>query len=181
MALTFDACWSGPPGRYDARIAQVLEKESVPATFLLSGVWARRFPAEVKALAANPLFQIGNHSWDHTRFAKISENQMRWQLEQTEGVLQALTGKRSAYFRPPFGESGSAIERVASAAKMQVLLWSVDGSSDKSIDRVAGQVRPGSIVTLGLNGAGWRTAEALSGIVQALKAKGYTFAHPDGG
>ena len=143
VALTFDACWSGPPGRYDARIAEILEKEKIPATFLLSGVWARRFPLEVKSLSASPLFEIGNHSWDHTRFGKISENQMRWQLEQTEGILQKLTGKRSKLFRPPFGENTPGVERVATAAKMSVLLWSVDGSSDRSIAQVGGR-KPGT-------------------------------------
>jgi peptidoglycan/xylan/chitin deacetylase (PgdA/CDA1 family) len=180
VALTLNTHWSGPPARFDSRIFSALQKEQVPATLLLTGIWARCFPKEVSALVKEPLLEIGNHSWDDKRFSTMTEAQMRWQMEQGEALLKKLTGKPSRYFRPPLGESSKTVERVAESLGMQVALWSVDGSSEKLLGQVVNSVRPGSVIALSLNGTSWKTGEQLGDVIRGIKAKGYDFVKLDG-
>ena len=179
VALTFNTHWGGPPARFDSRIFAALEKEKIPAALFLTGVWARCFPKELQALAKEPTLEIGNHSWDDKRFSTMTEAQMRWQIEQGEVVLKKLTGKPSRYFRPPLGESSKTVERVAHSLGMKVVLWSVDGSSEKLLSQVAAQVKPGAVIALSLNGTSWKTGEMLGDVIKGIKARGYDFVKLD--
>lgn len=65
MALTFDAC-GGPGGNgYDADLIDFLRKRSVPATLFLNARWIDANPDVFEQLAADPLFEIGNHGTVH--------------------------------------------------------------------------------------------------------------------
>ena len=67
VALTFDACGGARRGRddYDRRLIDFLESEGIPATLFLNLRWIRAHPRTAKALAGNPLFEIGNHGAEH--------------------------------------------------------------------------------------------------------------------
>ena len=70
-ALTFDAdmtpeMWarleSGRVKSYaNVKIIDLLEEESVPATFFLTGMWVKRYPELTHRLADNPRFELANH------------------------------------------------------------------------------------------------------------------------
>src|ERR1700716_135614 len=45
-----------------------LESSKVHATIFMTGMWAEVYPAEARRLAANPNFEIGNHSYSHPAF-----------------------------------------------------------------------------------------------------------------
>jgi peptidoglycan/xylan/chitin deacetylase (PgdA/CDA1 family) len=62
VALTFDAC----PGRFDARVADVLIAERIPATIFLTALWIRWNPDGLTRLLAHPdLFAFENHGELH--------------------------------------------------------------------------------------------------------------------
>ncbi|MEU3568900.1 polysaccharide deacetylase family protein, partial [Kitasatospora sp. NPDC036755] len=64
-ALTFDAC-GGPGGNgYDAGLIDFLRAHDVPATLFLNARWIDANPDEFERLAADPLFEIGNHGTVH--------------------------------------------------------------------------------------------------------------------
>ena len=42
-----------------------MSAEGVPATVFLTGLWTQAYPDVVKSLAADPLFELENHSMDH--------------------------------------------------------------------------------------------------------------------
>ena len=67
VALTFDACGGARRGRddYDRRLIGFLVSERIPATLFLNLRWIRVHPGTVRALAGNPLFEIGNHGAKH--------------------------------------------------------------------------------------------------------------------
>lgn len=65
VALTFDAC-GGPRGsQYDKLIITTLRKRHVPATLFLNSRWIEAHPHVAADLAADPLFELGNHGWLH--------------------------------------------------------------------------------------------------------------------
>ena len=61
MALTFDVCG----GECDRALVRTLISGRVPATLFLSGKWLRTHQQEAHELAANSLFLIANHGYEH--------------------------------------------------------------------------------------------------------------------
>jgi len=180
VALTFDACPTKPPVELDDRIPTELVAAQVPATFFVSGRWARTLPDAVRRLAAEPLFEIGNHTTRHPHLKKLDAAQVRSELTETQDILEGLAGRRPRWFRPPFGEVDARIAGEAAAVGLGTINFDVaSGDPAPGITRarlvhtVLTNVRPGSIVVLHANHRKFATADALPDIVAGLRAKGY--------
>jgi peptidoglycan/xylan/chitin deacetylase (PgdA/CDA1 family) len=182
IALTFDMCQDPQyPAGYDASIVGVLERYDVPATFFMGGDWMRTHPEETKQLAANPNFELGNHSWSHTNFTQLSEEEINQEIDKTEDMLFQLTGGHSRLFRLPSGLYNEKILRIIATHGLYTIQWdSVTGDPDPNFDAatILGEVQrtaqKGSIIIMHGNGRGWHTAEALPSIIDFLHNKGYT-------
>src|SRR6266516_4162030 len=78
VALTFDSNMTdamlaeldrGQVASFDnTAVIDELISRHVPATFFLAGKWVERYPSETRRLAANPLFELGSHSYAHRAF-----------------------------------------------------------------------------------------------------------------
>lgn len=182
IALTFDMCQDPEyPAGYDAAIVDVLTRYNVPATFFMGGDWMRTHPEETKALASNPTFELGNHSWSHPNFEKLTAEEMSQEIELTEDMLFQLTGKHSRLFRLPSGTYNDLSLQVIAEHGLYTIQWdSVSGDPDPAFDaatilaEVQRTARKGSIVIMHANGRGWHTAEALPSIIEYLQNKGFT-------
>jgi len=183
VALTFDACSTGGPTGYDAAVIRALRDAKAPATLFLSGHWAESHPAETLELAHDPLFELGNHAYVHPHMTRLSQARQRQELSRTQQVLSQATGQAPRYFRPPYGEVNVELARVAAEEGLRTIEFDVaSGDADKSFkkERLTGWVlkeaKAGSIVVLHMNGRGWHTAEALPGIIEGLRARGFELA-----
>ncbi len=182
VAITFDLCQDPQyPAGYDAAIVDVLQRYGVPATFFMGGDWMRTHPEETKALASNPTFELGNHSWSHPDFTTLSAEEMDREIEMTEDVLFQLTGRHSHLFRPPSGAYNDLSLQVIAEHGLYTIEWdSVTGDPDPTFDAatILGEVqrtaRKGSIIIMHANGRGWHTAEALPSVIEYLQNKGLT-------
>lgn len=182
IALTFDACQTRKPARYDARIIGILRRTKTPATLLLGGRWMEAHVAITRALGADPLFELGNHSYLHPHMTKISQASMIQEIQKTQGILYRLTGREPTLFRPPFGEWNPTLEAVAAHLGLRTLMWSVEtGDPDPHesardiIHTVMTEAKPGSIIIMHMNGRGWHSAQALPTVIADLRQRGYTF------
>jgi peptidoglycan/xylan/chitin deacetylase (PgdA/CDA1 family) len=181
VALTFDMCQDPLyPADFDAAVVDVLLQSETPATFFMGGDWMRTHPEETKLLAANPNFELGNHSWSHPDFTQLSEEEIGQEIEQTEDMLFQITGRHSRLFRLPSGLYNEQILRVIARHGLYTIQWdSVTGDPDPTFDaatilaEVQRTVRKGSIIIMHGNGRGWHTAEALPLVIDYLKSKGY--------
>ena len=181
VALTFDMCQDPQyPAGFDAGVVNALQKYKAPATFFMGGDWMRTHPEETKLLAANPNFELGNHSWSHPDFTKLSEGEMSKEIEMTEEMLFQLTGKHSRLFRHPYGFYNEKSLSVVARHGLYNIQWdSVSGDPDPNFDaatilsEVQRTVRDGSIIIMHGNGRGWHTAEALPLVIDYLRSKGY--------
>ncbi len=182
VALTFDLCQDPKkPAWFDQGIVDVLTRYQVPATFFLGGDWMRTHPQQTLILASNPLFELGNHSWDHPDMTTLNETQMTDELMKTENLLYKLTGRQSRLFRPPSGAFDDMVLIVVAYHGMVTIRWDADSadpvpSNDaKTMSAlVESRVKNGSIVLFHANGRGWHTAEALPIIIEYLRAHGFT-------
>jgi peptidoglycan/xylan/chitin deacetylase (PgdA/CDA1 family) len=183
IALTFDACQTvEEPTGYDEAIIKTLTDTGTPATLFLGGLWMQWHTTQTRALAANPLFELGNHSWGHPDFTKISPAAMSAEILQTQAIMANLAGRQAALFRFPYDVyTDKALVVVGGQGLRAVEGDVITGDPDPRtsaraiVEAVTTQARGGSIVFMHMNGRGWHTAEALPVIIKQLRAKGYTF------
>jgi peptidoglycan/xylan/chitin deacetylase (PgdA/CDA1 family) len=183
VALTFDVGETADlPAGFDRGIINVLNETQTPATFFLGGLWMVNNEAETRELAANPLFELGNHAWSHLDFAQITPEEMTTEIVLTQQKMWDLFGWQTILFRLPFGTYTEQSLGVIADHGMLTIQWDVvSGDPDPNIlaepmaDWVIQQVQPGSIIIMHANGRGWHTAEALPEIISTLRAEGYTF------
>ena len=183
IALTFDACQTvDEPTGYDEAIIKILTDTGTPATLFLGGLWMQWHTTQTRALAANPLFELGNHSWGHPDFTKISPAAMSAEIFQTQAIMANLTGRQPTLFRFPYDvytDRALAVvgEQGLRAVEGDVITGDPDPrtSAQAIVETVTTQAHGGSIVFMHMNGRGWHTAEALPVIIKQLRAKGYTF------
>ncbi len=175
VALTFDAGSDWKPVR---KILETLSAERVQSTFFLTGEWVTQNPKSSRRIATEG-HELGNHSWDHPAFTKLSDDQIGDQLRRTEAAIQAVTGKSTfPYFRPPLGDRDPRVLRAIGNQGYFSVYWTLDSrdSVDKGItaaqirDRVLAGVQPGSIVLMHCGSQA--SADALPEILAGLKAKG---------
>lgn len=182
IALTFDACSTRRPGKYDERITKILVEKKVPATIFLGGKWIEDNIEDAKYLASQPLFELGNHSFLHPHMRGLSDKRIQTELFWTQAVLYTVTGRQAKLFRAPYGQYNSRIVRLAAEAGMKTIQYDLaSGDPDASIskERLAKYViraaRPGSIIVMHINRRGWHTHQALPEIIDSLRKKGFIF------
>lgn len=183
VALTFDLCETADnPSGFDLEIVNVLNNTETPATFFLGGLWMFHNEAETRALAKNPLFELGNHAWSHLDFAQITPEQMSTEIILTQQKMWDLFGWQTSLFRLPYGTYTEQSLDIIADHGMLTIQWDVvSGDPDPNVlagpmtDWVFQQVQPGSIIIMHANGRGWHTAEALPEIISTLRADGYRF------
>src|SRR5438445_12108646 len=89
VALTFD---DGPDPRWTPKIAAILHREHVHATFFVIGSQAARNPGIVRTLVRDG-DELGNHTFTHVALSNGPSSQARLQLELTEAALVSITGR----------------------------------------------------------------------------------------
>ncbi len=185
IALTFD---DGPDPRWTPKIAAILRREHISATFFLIGSDAARHPDIVRTLVRGGN-ELGNHTFTHVALSNGPGWQRRLQLDLTEAAIVGITGRYTRLVRPPYSATPdtitSATERdLAKLAgrRYLIVLANYDGK-DWQRPGVAKIVRfaspPGSTggIVMLHDGGGDRaeTVAALPRLIQSLRARGFRF------
>jgi peptidoglycan/xylan/chitin deacetylase (PgdA/CDA1 family)/glycosyltransferase involved in cell wall biosynthesis len=188
VALTFD---DGPDGRWTPKILDILKAKHAPATFFDIGMNMQRFPGLV-AREIREGHVVGNHSWTHPNIAEIPAAQARVELAATQRLFETITGRSMRLFRPPyFGDAEPStpteVAPLVIAQKQGYLTvglridtedWQRPDPAtiiNTALSRLEDTERPGQVVLLHDSGGDRsRTIEALPGLIDALRAHGYT-------
>ncbi|EME66297.1 polysaccharide deacetylase [Rhodococcus ruber BKS 20-38] len=186
VALTFDG---GASDTAVSRILATLARYDVPATFFVTGEFARTYPDRVRAIAAAG-YPVGNHSDTHPAYPDLTDEQIRADLAAAEAAITALTGRPAMpLFRFPFGARTDADIRVVNDAGYVPVRWTVDSLGWKGTsggldagavtERVVTTAVPGQIVLMhvGANPDDGTTldADALPAIIDGLRTRSYSF------
>lgn len=193
VALTFDLCeGSGEVAGYDGAIVDRLRADKAAATFFMGGRWAQSHEERAMQLLADPLFEVGDHTYDHADLAHADAARITQEIARTEAVIGGLKARlakacpaadvqQTRLFRFPYGACGADGPAVVRGAGLVPIQWDVVSGDPAGIAAapmaraVLAEVEPGSIIVMHANGRGRHTAEALATIIPALRARGYRF------
>lgn len=191
VALTFD---DGPDADWTPKILDVLKAKQVTGTFFMIGENAMAEPFLVRRIVDEGN-EIGSHTFTHPNLALTSARGTRMELNATQRLIEAYTGRSVRLFRAPYfgdAEPTTADELIPAltaqrAGYTNVGLhvdpndWQrpgVDAIVDTTLRQVeAGNYEQSGQIILLHDGGGDRsqTLAALPRIIDALKAKGYQF------
>ena len=176
IAMTFD---DGPSAVLTPKLLDLLAARHIKATFFVNGENVAEHP-EIVAKAAKEGHEIGNHSWSHPNFGKMSQENVRTQVQRTDDTIKSATGKRPTLLRPPYGSITEREKRwIHDEFGYDIILWDVDPLDWKRPgpavvrSRILKETRPGSIVLSHDIHPG--TIEAMPSTLDELEAKGFKF------
>lgn len=177
VALTFD---DGPHPRHTGEILDILREYDVKATFFVVGENAGYYPDLLRRIV-NEGHEIGNHTFSHRCFRKLTVSQMSREIRLCENSLYRICGQKTRLFRPPEGVLPGSIIEYIRKANYTVILWSIDTrdwartSAEAMFENVKKNVSPGEIILMHDFTRGSHTAEALRMIIPYLIDEGYRF------
>ncbi|KAB2879845.1 polysaccharide deacetylase family protein [bacterium] len=180
VALTFDACSTLQPSRFDSAVAEILIAARTPATIFFGGKWVLDRPKDAVFLASIPFFEIGNHSYLHGHLTKVSDDRLYHEILWTQEIIYTVTGRIPSVFRPPYLENNSRVTDAAGRLGLKTICGDLPSGDPhelagklRLIDGIRYQVQSGSIIIMHINKGGKHTAEALPDIILLLKNMGY--------
>ena len=176
IAMTFD---DGPSAVLTPKLLDLLAAHHIKATFFVIGENVAEHP-EIVARAAREGHEIGNHSWSHPNFAKMSQRTFGASCNEPTMQLRTPLGKRPTLLRPPYGSITEREKRwIHDEFGYDIILWDVDPLDWKRPgpavvrSRILKETRPGSIVLSHDIHPG--TIEAMPSTFDQLEAKGFKF------
>ena len=124
VALTFD---DGPDEQSTPRFLTVLRDLDVRATFFLLGEMCERYPSMARQIVDGG-HEVAVHSWDHRNHLRNWPGpRTRDQLARTTEIIEAQSGVRPTWFRPPYGALTAADLVAARELGLQTVLWTAWG------------------------------------------------------
>jgi cellulose synthase/poly-beta-1,6-N-acetylglucosamine synthase-like glycosyltransferase/peptidoglycan/xylan/chitin deacetylase (PgdA/CDA1 family)/spore germination protein YaaH len=183
VALTFD---DGPDPKWTPKILQILKEKKAPAAFFVLGIQAQHFPDLLERIAKEG-HEIGNHSYSHQNLAETGDPEIELELNATTRLIEAITDRSTAYFRPPYNSDGTPAQpdelralRVARDLGYLTVTQSIDPDdwerpgAEALLRRVKSQRAAGGSVILLHDAGGDRsqTVAALPAIIDYLRERG---------
>ena len=172
VALTFD---DGPNPTTTTQALDTLSKYGIKATFFVLGKNVSGNEEILKRMKADG-HVIGNHSWSHPVLSKLSLDEAKKQITDTEDALTKVLGSSSKLMRPPYG---AITDDIRNSLDLSFIMWDVDSLDWKSkneasiLTEIQREVKNGSIILM--HDIHAETVNALPKVIDYLKGQGYEF------
>jgi cellulose synthase/poly-beta-1,6-N-acetylglucosamine synthase-like glycosyltransferase/peptidoglycan/xylan/chitin deacetylase (PgdA/CDA1 family) len=191
LALTFD---DGPDPEWTPAILDILKQKKVPATFFMIGSAMEAHPGLVQRVLSDG-HEVGNHTYTHPNLADTPAAAVRLELNATQRLFQALTGRSMRLFRPPYlgdaepsdadeivpVEIAQSLGYITVGTHVDTLDWMMPSVPQmmKDVIREVEDPSPyirGNIILLHDSGGDRsQTIALLPTLIDTLRAKGYSF------
>ena len=176
IAITFD---DGPSSHCTGRLLDGLKERGVRASFFLIGKNVKENPDLVKRLYEEGHL-IGNHTYNHVEITRISDEEAKKEIMDTDEAIYAITGKHVEYMRPPFGLWQEELEQELN---VMPVMWSIDPLdwTTKNVDEIVNKVvtEAGENDIILLHDCYDSSVDAALRIIDILKKKGFEFVTAD--
>ncbi len=177
--LTFD---NGYEQGYTEDVLDVLQQESVPATFFVTGHYVKEEPELINRMVDDGHI-IGNHSYYHPDFTTMSKEAIAKELVSLEKAVADISDQKDMhYMRPPRGTFSEQTIEWSNELGYTHVFWSLAFADWKTnqqkgwqyaYDSIMNQLHPGAIILL--HTVSSDNAEALEKVIQDAKEEGYVF------
>lgn len=178
IALSFD---DGPHPYYTPLILDILAEYNIRATFFMVGENVNYYPSAAEAVIAAG-HEIGNHTFSHCKFNRMSEHEMREEISACEDAISSIAECRPHFIRPPEGQMNETMRRVIGSLDYRIVLWDVDTRdwahtpADVICEHIMSSVKEGDIILMhDFIGHDSPTPEALRLVIPRLLEAGYHF------
>ncbi len=171
IALTFD---DGPSEKYTNTLLDILKKENIRVTFYVLGEKALKNP-QILQREYDEGHEIGNHSYSHILFTKLSERMIQEEIYTTDQAVFQTIGIYPHTFRPPYGATNTG---MLSILHMPAILWSIDTRDWNHLDILKNTksieyAKDGDIIIM--HDIHEESVASVPTIIKNLKARGFTF------
>ena len=172
VALTFD---DGPDGNTTPQALDILAKYKIKATFFVQGKNIAGNEAILKRMQSEG-HEVGNHSWNHPILTKLSLEDAKKQLTDTEDAITKVLGKSSKLMRPPYG---AISDDIRNSLDLSFIMWDVDSLDWKSkneaaiLTEIQRQATNGSIILM--HDIHQTSVNSLPKVIEYLQGQGYSF------
>ncbi len=185
IALTFD---DGPDGKYTPKVLDILKERGVKGTFFLVGPQVSKYP-DIAGRILDEGHSIGNHSWSHKDFKKMTPKQIASEIDRTQQEIADATGYTPHLMRAPYGNISTSLLDALHERDMEHVYWTIDtrdwaGTSVADMRKnVSAHAEPGSVLLMhsfgGKKNALDNTLKLLPQIIDDLSSEGFTFVTVD--
>ncbi|GKU75624.1 polysaccharide deacetylase family protein [Paenibacillus sp. L3-i20] len=184
IALTFD---DGPDPTYTPLLLDLLARYNAKATFFVVGSHAEE-QGELLRRMQKEGHVIGIHNYIHKSNWLMRPKSVKRQIERTNDIIEQAVGKRSIYYRPPWGIIN--VFDYSNLGYLQIILWSamfgdwrIRLGAEGLKRRMMKKLRPGEVMllhdcgmTFGANKDAPRNMLiALEAYLAEGEKRGYTF------
>ncbi|MGH7158344.1 MAG: polysaccharide deacetylase family protein [Candidatus Saccharimonadales bacterium] len=170
IAITYD---DGPDTPEGTKLLDALKARNAVTTFCMVGNRVAANAAELKRVV-DEKNEICNHSWDHSDLTKLSDSDIKSQIDRTNQAIFGASGLYPKLMRPPYG---AVNDHVISQINMPLAMWSVDTRDwkDRNPDivyqRAIAGAKPGAIILM--HEIHDTTIQAAPRIIDELQRQGY--------
>jgi len=170
IALTFD---DGPNTPNTQRIVEILKANNAVATFFELGYRMEQNSSKMDMIINNDN-QIGNHSFNHKIYTKITTTEMMDQIDSTNALMKQIVNTTATVVRPP---NGSMNDSVRQNIGYPMILWNVDSkdwesrNKDAIVKAVLSNLDDGDIIVM--HDIYSTSADAIEVLVPELIKQGY--------
>ncbi len=193
MALTFDAC--GGPGNDEMNdlLINYLIAQRIPATLFLNRRWIDADPARAASLAADPLFEIGNHGNRHCPLSVTgraaygirgtgSVREAVDEVWENQERLIGLTGRAPRFFRTGTAHYDDVSVRIVHELGVTPVGFDInaDAGATLSAAQVQGEMAkavPGAISIAHMHRPKSGTGPGMLAALPRLRSAGFEFVH----
>lgn len=171
IALTFD----DGPGRYSKQFADLLAQYNGHGTFFVLGSNVPNFSESLKYVYEMGN-EIGSHTQSHKNLNKLSESEIRQEINSAAEAIHDAIGAYPTVIRTPYGNANDTVMDIIDGPMIK---WSVDTLDWKSRNaqavknEIVNNVKDGDIVLL--HEIYETSYEGLSMALKELSAQGYQF------
>ncbi len=174
IAITFD---DGPLREFTPAVLDILKSENVPAAFFLIGKnISGNEDLVTRMLAEGHL--IGNHSFYHDFWFSLHlKKRMTADLKKCEKEIFRVSGKRTTFFRPPYGVINPAVAKAIKQCNYHSIGWSVRTydtgakSAEKLLQKSLKNLENGDVILF--HDWGQHTIGILSDFIREVKNRGF--------
>jgi peptidoglycan-N-acetylglucosamine deacetylase len=118
--LSFD---DGPHPEHTPALLDLLEAHGSHASFFLVGRQVERYPELVRRIVAGG-HTLGNHSYSHSAFDKLSLREQLEEIDRTDRLLAQFDGHPRHGFRPPRGNVSLSLLLHFACSRRSMVYWS---------------------------------------------------------